>query len=158
MERGGDTAGWRLRATAAQRDRRQQPPRDEGGRGAAGKKRGGRRPLLPLPEARGAPLVLLYLLGLRALAQVSHRQLLSRPPAAGPRDFSAARARYRGTPGGGRPSLLRGRVVLCPGQSSELGKRRAPRSLVLVVSCRAQCLGKLLCQFLVDVSPKRRED
>ncbi|NXP88991.1 ERMP1 metallopeptidase, partial [Passerina amoena] len=47
-----------------------------------------------LPEARGAPLVLLYLLGLRALAQVSHRQLLSRPPAAaGPRDFSASRAR-----------------------------------------------------------------
>ncbi|NWY69127.1 ERMP1 metallopeptidase, partial [Erithacus rubecula] len=47
-----------------------------------------------LPEARGAPLVLLYLLGLRALAQVSHRQLLSSPPAAdGPRDFSAARAR-----------------------------------------------------------------
>ncbi|NXU99671.1 ERMP1 metallopeptidase, partial [Cettia cetti] len=47
-----------------------------------------------LPEARGAPLVLLYLLGLRALAQVSHRQLLSRSPAsAGPRDFSASRAR-----------------------------------------------------------------
>ncbi|NXD92523.1 ERMP1 metallopeptidase, partial [Chaetorhynchus papuensis] len=47
-----------------------------------------------LPEARGAPLVLLYLLGLRALAQVSHRQLLSHSPAAaGPRDFSAARAR-----------------------------------------------------------------
>uniref|UniRef100_A0A8C9KU85 Endoplasmic reticulum metallopeptidase 1 n=1 Tax=Serinus canaria TaxID=9135 RepID=A0A8C9KU85_SERCA len=51
-------------------------------------------PLLPLSEARGAPLVLLYLLGLRALAQVSHRQLLSQPPAAaGPRDFSASRAR-----------------------------------------------------------------
>ncbi|NXD27570.1 ERMP1 metallopeptidase, partial [Spelaeornis formosus] len=47
-----------------------------------------------LPEARGAPLVLLYLLGLRALAQVSHRQLLSHPPAAGgPREFSASRAR-----------------------------------------------------------------
>ncbi|NWH37748.1 ERMP1 metallopeptidase, partial [Chloropsis hardwickii] len=47
-----------------------------------------------LPEARGAPLVLLYLLGLRVLAQVSHRQLLSRPPAAaGPREFSASRAR-----------------------------------------------------------------
>uniref|UniRef100_A0A8C9MDT0 Endoplasmic reticulum metallopeptidase 1 n=1 Tax=Serinus canaria TaxID=9135 RepID=A0A8C9MDT0_SERCA len=50
--------------------------------------------MLPLSEARGAPLVLLYLLGLRALAQVSHRQLLSQPPAAaGPRDFSASRAR-----------------------------------------------------------------
>ncbi|XP_056369194.1 endoplasmic reticulum metallopeptidase 1 [Oenanthe melanoleuca] len=94
MERGGDTGGWRLRATAAQRDRRQPPPREDGDRGTGGKKRGGRRPLLPLPEARGAPLVLLYLLGLRALAQVSHRQLLSRPPAADePRDFSAARAR-----------------------------------------------------------------
>uniref|UniRef100_A0A8C3Y739 Endoplasmic reticulum metallopeptidase 1 n=1 Tax=Catharus ustulatus TaxID=91951 RepID=A0A8C3Y739_CATUS len=94
MERGGDTGGWRLRATAAQRDRRQPPPREDGERGTGGKKRGGRRLLLPLPEARGAPLVLLYLLGLRALAQVSHRQLLSRPPAAaGPRDFSAHRAR-----------------------------------------------------------------
>ncbi|RMC19459.1 hypothetical protein DUI87_04070 [Hirundo rustica rustica] len=94
MERGGDTGGWRLRATAAQRDRRQPPPREDGDRGAGGKKRGGRRPLLPLPEARGAPLVLLYLLALRALAQVSHRQLLSRSPAAaGPRDFSASRAR-----------------------------------------------------------------
>uniref|UniRef100_A0A8D2QGZ9 Endoplasmic reticulum metallopeptidase 1 n=1 Tax=Zonotrichia albicollis TaxID=44394 RepID=A0A8D2QGZ9_ZONAL len=94
MERGGDTGGWRLRATAAQRDRRRPPPREDGDPGAGGKKRGGRRPLLPLPEARGAPLVLLYLLGLRALAQVSHRQLLSRQPAAaGPRDFSASRAR-----------------------------------------------------------------
>ncbi|XP_057236121.1 endoplasmic reticulum metallopeptidase 1 isoform X2 [Malurus melanocephalus] len=94
MERGADTAVWRLRATAAQRDRRQPPSREESDRGAGGKKRGGRRPLLPLSEARGAPLVLLYLLGLRALVQVSHRQLLSRPPAAsGPRDFSAARAR-----------------------------------------------------------------
>uniref|UniRef100_A0A674HJF4 Endoplasmic reticulum metallopeptidase 1 n=1 Tax=Taeniopygia guttata TaxID=59729 RepID=A0A674HJF4_TAEGU len=94
MERGSGTAGGRLRATAAQRDRRRPPPREDGEPGAGGKKRGGRRPLLPLPEARGAPLVLLYLLGLRALAQVSHRQLLSRPPgAAGPRDFSASRAR-----------------------------------------------------------------
>ncbi|XP_058682570.1 endoplasmic reticulum metallopeptidase 1 isoform X2 [Poecile atricapillus] len=94
MERGGDTAVWRLRATAAQRDRRQPPPREDSDHGSGGKKRGGRRPLLPLPEARGAPLVLLYLLGLRALAQVSHRQLLNRSPAvAGPRDFSASRAR-----------------------------------------------------------------
>ncbi|XP_068032922.1 endoplasmic reticulum metallopeptidase 1 isoform X1 [Anomalospiza imberbis] len=95
MERGSDASGWRLRATAAQRDRRRPPPREDGDPGAVGKKRGGRRQLLLLPEARGAPLVLLYLLGLRALAQVSHRQLLSRPPAAaaGPRDFSASRAR-----------------------------------------------------------------
>lgn len=112
MERGGDTGEWRLRATAAQRDRRQPPPREDGDRGAGGKKRGGRRPLLPLPEARGAPLVLLYLLGLRALAQVSHRQLLGRwPVRAGPLEFSAARARYGGAGAGGRPAG--GRVVSC---------------------------------------------
>ncbi|XP_071436569.1 endoplasmic reticulum metallopeptidase 1 isoform X2 [Pithys albifrons albifrons] len=95
MERGGDAAVWRLRSSAAQRGRRQPPPRQDGDGGAGGKKRGGprRRALLPLPEARGAPLVLLYLLALRALAQLSHRQLLSRPSDAGPPDFRAARAR-----------------------------------------------------------------
>uniref|UniRef100_A0A8C4K9Q6 Endoplasmic reticulum metallopeptidase 1 n=1 Tax=Dromaius novaehollandiae TaxID=8790 RepID=A0A8C4K9Q6_DRONO len=59
---------------------------------AGGKKRGGPR-RRALAEARGVPLVLLYLLGLRALVQVSQRQLLSRPGRGGARDFSALRAR-----------------------------------------------------------------
>ncbi|XP_074876021.1 endoplasmic reticulum metallopeptidase 1 isoform X2 [Buteo buteo] len=94
-------AVWRLRATGGHRDRDRDPDRghpaarDDGDTG--GKKRGGRRrrqlPPQPLPEGRGAPLVLLYLLGLRALVHVSHRQLLSQPSAAGPREFSAPRAR-----------------------------------------------------------------
>lgn len=101
MERSAAAAAvWRLRATGGHRDRdrdRGHPPaRDDGDGDAGGKKRGGRR---PLPEGRGAPLVLLYLLGLRALVHVSHRQLLSQPSAAGPREFSAPRARYgRGCP------------------------------------------------------------
>lgn len=106
MERSAAAAPpvWRLRATGGHRDRDHPPPReeegeeDDGGGDTGGKKRGGprRRPVLPLSEGRGAPLVLLYLLGLRALVELSHRQLLSRPSPAGPRDFSAPRARYSG--------------------------------------------------------------
>ncbi|XP_043402161.1 endoplasmic reticulum metallopeptidase 1 isoform X3 [Chelonia mydas] len=96
MERGAAVAVRRLRAAGGEREPRapQQPPLP--GRGAedsGGKKRdcpaGGSRWRL-LPEARGALLVLLYLLALRALVQLSLRQLLRRP---GPRDFSAPRAR-----------------------------------------------------------------
>uniref|UniRef100_A0A8C4KCZ7 Endoplasmic reticulum metallopeptidase 1 n=1 Tax=Dromaius novaehollandiae TaxID=8790 RepID=A0A8C4KCZ7_DRONO len=64
----------------------------DGACAAGGKKRGGPR-RRALAEARGVPLVLLYLLGLRALVQVSQRQLLSRPGRGGARDFSALRAR-----------------------------------------------------------------
>lgn len=111
-------AVWRLRATGGHRDRdrdRGHPPaRDDGDGDAGGKKRGGRR---PLPEGRGAPLVLLYLLGLRALVHVSHRQLLSQPSAAGPREFSAPRARYgRGGEGG---------LPLLPGPRPRRMRRRA---------------------------------
>lgn len=48
--------------------------------------------------------------------------------------------------------------MLCPGESSELLEQRVPRSLVLVVLCGAPRLGKLLCKFLVVVSPRRQED
>ncbi|XP_069633343.1 endoplasmic reticulum metallopeptidase 1 isoform X1 [Haliaeetus albicilla] len=99
MEQSAAAAVWRLRATGGHRDRDRGHPaaRDDGDGDTGGKKRGGRRrrqlPPPPLPEGRGAPLVLLYLLGLRALVHVSHRQLLSQPSAAGPREFSAPRAR-----------------------------------------------------------------
>lgn len=113
-------AVWRLRATGGHRDRdrdRGHPPARDDGDGdgdAGGKKRGGRR---PLPEGRGAPLVLLYLLGLRALVHVSHRQLLSQPSAAGPREFSAPRARYGRGGEGGLPHL--------PGPRPRRMRRRA---------------------------------
>uniref|UniRef100_A0A8C5TKC5 Endoplasmic reticulum metallopeptidase 1 n=1 Tax=Malurus cyaneus samueli TaxID=2593467 RepID=A0A8C5TKC5_9PASS len=74
-------------ATAASRLRGRKATAARAARSGAG---GGRA---AAARGAGAPLVLLYLLGLRALVQVSHRQLLSRPPAAsGPR-LSAARAR-----------------------------------------------------------------
>ncbi|KAM9137920.1 endoplasmic reticulum metallopeptidase 1 isoform 2-T2 [Pangshura tecta] len=96
MERGAAVAVRRLRAAGGEREPRALQPPPLPGRGEAdpgGKKRdcpaGGSRWRL-LPEARGALLVLLYLLALRALVQLSLRQLLRRP---GPRDFSAPRAR-----------------------------------------------------------------
>lgn len=130
MERGAAAAVWRLRATGGHRDRRDcrhPPPREDGDRDTGGKKRGGpRRRALPLPEGRAAPLVLLYLLGLRALVHVSHRQLLSQPPAAGPRDFSASRARYRPVSrqprGRVRPAWPRGRRLQRPGPASGRGR------------------------------------
>ncbi|XP_032633939.1 endoplasmic reticulum metallopeptidase 1 isoform X2 [Chelonoidis abingdonii] len=96
MERGAAVAVRRLRTAGGQREPRAPQPPPLPGRGEAdpgGKKRdcpaGGSRWRL-LPEVRGALLVLLYLLALRALVQLSLRQLLRRP---GPRDFSAPRAR-----------------------------------------------------------------
>ncbi|CAM2114562.1 endoplasmic reticulum metallopeptidase 1 isoform X1 [Caretta caretta] len=96
MERGAAVAVRRLRAAGGEREPRapQHPPLPgHGVEDSGGKKRvcpaGGSRWRL-LPEARGALLVLLYLLALRALVQLSMRQLLRRP---GPRDFSAPRAR-----------------------------------------------------------------
>ncbi|XP_044876422.1 endoplasmic reticulum metallopeptidase 1 isoform X2 [Mauremys mutica] len=96
MERGAAVAVRRLRTAGGEREPRAPQPPPLPGRGEAdpgGKKRdcpaGGSRWRL-LPEARGALLVLLYLLALRALVQLSLRQLLRRP---GPRDFSAPRAR-----------------------------------------------------------------
>ncbi|KAH0628316.1 hypothetical protein JD844_009273 [Phrynosoma platyrhinos] len=62
------------------------------------RKAGGNRlppppPLLPLPESRAAPLLLLYLLALRGLVQVSFQQLVRTAPQRLPREFSAPRAR-----------------------------------------------------------------
>ncbi|XP_062456249.1 endoplasmic reticulum metallopeptidase 1 [Rhea pennata] len=93
----------RLRAPGGERERRDRPRPPRGGNGedgggedgasaVGGKKRGGPR-RRALAEARGAPLVLLFLLALRALVLVSHRHLLSRPGRGGVRDFSASRAR-----------------------------------------------------------------
>ncbi|KAK2523755.1 endoplasmic reticulum metallopeptidase 1 [Columba livia] len=97
MERSAAVPVRRVRAAGGHRDQeRRPPPREDGDRDrdAGGQKRGGpRRRPLALPEAQVAPLVLLYLLALRALVQVAHRQLLNSPSGAGPPDFSAPRAR-----------------------------------------------------------------
>ncbi|XP_067399139.1 endoplasmic reticulum metallopeptidase 1 [Emydura macquarii macquarii] len=88
MERAPAVAVRRFRAAGGERELRPPPP-PPGEKDPGGKKRGCSRWRL-LPEAWGALLLLLYLLALRALVQLSLRQLLRLP---GPRDFSAHRAR-----------------------------------------------------------------
>lgn len=96
MERGAAAAVRRLRTPGGgERDSDRRPPpsrREDGEADLQRKKRGGPRRRL-LGEGRGAPLVLLYLLVLRVLVQISHRQLLSPPAGRGEREFSAQRAR-----------------------------------------------------------------
>lgn len=119
MERSAAVPVRRVRAAGGHRDQeRRPPPREDGDRDrdAGGQKRGGpRRRPLALPEAQVAPLVLLYLLALRALVQVAHRQLLNSPSGAGPPDFSAPRARY--VDGPGLPLLAGQRRMESRGQS-----------------------------------------
>ncbi|XP_074850195.1 endoplasmic reticulum metallopeptidase 1 [Carettochelys insculpta] len=96
MERGAAVAVRRLRAAGGERELRGRQPPQFSGRGEADP--GGKNRAFPaggsrwrrLPEARVALLVLLYLLALRALVQLSLRQLLRLP---GPPEFSAPRAR-----------------------------------------------------------------
>uniref|UniRef100_A0A8D0HF47 Endoplasmic reticulum metallopeptidase 1 n=1 Tax=Sphenodon punctatus TaxID=8508 RepID=A0A8D0HF47_SPHPU len=84
MERDlASTGAVRRLRTPGERERRDPPPPCLGHDDPAGKKLGGGSRRRLLPEAHAAPLLLLYLLGLRALVHLSLQQLLQGP--AGPR-------------------------------------------------------------------------